>query len=120
MGDTVSIPDDASASNQHRKPSPPPDKVPVKGEIETTSEDPPKLQTPKIKKKQSKRCPQCRTEGKKRRLTISNRFSCKRCEKDFCTDHIGAHDCDFDHHSHHKKILTEKNPTIHFKKVDKI
>lgn len=127
MGDTVSIPDDPNNSSSSRKPSPPPDKVPEKGVTKDGEQpEPPTLTAhppttaPLSKPKKSKRCPQCRKEGKKRKLTIVNRFSCNKCDTDYCADHISAHDCDFDHHEHHKDLITKNNPTIQFKKVDKI
>ena len=122
MGDTVSIPDqNGTSATEPRKPSPPPDQVPEKG---TTLEPPqPPILTNNLNSfqpKKSKRCPQCRKEGKKRKLTIINRFNCTHCQTDLCADHISSHDCDFDHHTHHKTLLTKNNPTIQFKKVDKI
>lgn len=128
MGDTISIPDD-SANNHHDKPSPPPSKIPVKGD-KLESPQPPKLTTPNIKtenpkqpkqpKQKTKRCPQCKIEGRKRKLTLTNSFDCTRCDKVYCEQHIGNHDCDFDHHEHQKKLITKHNPVINFKKIDQI
>lgn len=124
MGDTVSIP---NQDEQHRKPSPPPKEIPHKGDP-LEAPDPPKLSSPPsasksastIKKSKTKRCPQCRKENRKRKLTLANSFPCTRCETDYCSAHIGSHDCDFDHHEHQKQLIKEKNPVINFKKIDKI
>lgn len=121
MGDTVSIPD--QSGNLPRKPSPPLDYISPKNEPNTSSNlpPPPKLIDPSIKrKKSSKRCPQCTKESKKRKLTISNSTPCDKCETLLCFDHIGTHDCAFDHHKHHQKLIVDKNPVINFKKIDKI
>ncbi len=120
MGDTVSIP--KQSGNLPHKPSPPLEHIPTKDEPTTPSHPPPpKLIDPPIKRKKSfKRCPQCTKESKKRKLTISNSATCDKCETLLCFDHIGTHDCAFDHHKHHQKLIVEKNPVINFKKIDKI
>lgn len=122
MGDTVSIPDqNGQSATEPRKPSPPPDHVPEKGALLEPPHPPTLINIPiKHESKRSKRCPQCRKEGKKRKLTITNRFACKHCQTDLCADHISSHDCEFDHHEHHKTLLTKNNPVIQFKKLDKI
>lgn len=128
MGDTVSIPEDPtnnSSEQSPRKPSPPHDNVPKKGHTADEEKPDPQLLSPHPPShpppaKKSKRCPQCRKEGKKRKLTITNKFNCNKCETDYCVDHISGHDCDFDHHEHHKNLIIKNNPTIHFKKIDKI
>ena len=119
MGDTISIPDQTNKVRPH-KPSPPPKVIPSKAVLpDTTVTPPPQLASPATMKK-SKYCQQCNKEGKQRKLRIANRFPCNKCNTDFCSDHIGAHDCDFDHHEHHKTQITKKNPVIQFKKIDKI
>ncbi len=120
MGDTVSIPD--HEGNYPREPNThvetPQQTVEHQQPLATPnlSSEPTKVKT----KSKTKRCPQCRIEGKRRKLTIANSLNCDKCQKDLCTDHISAHECGFDHHKHHQQQITDSNPVIKFKKIDQI
>lgn len=122
MGDTVSIPDQQD-EHQPRKPSPPPAEIPHKGEPLESPAPPHLISNPKdvkIASKKSKRCQECKKNGKRRKLTITNSLHCSNCDTKFCMDHISAHECDKDHHKHYRELLKKSNPVIAFKKVDKI
>jgi hypothetical protein len=40
-----------------------------------------------------------------------------KCQDLFCSKHMLDHQCTFDHHGHHKKILEKRNPKIESEKL---
>ena len=71
------------------------------------------------KKKSSK--PKCRLADCRKKLTITNSFSC-RCGEMFCPKHRHpeTHACSFDYKTEGRKILEANNPIISIPKLPKI
>ena len=70
----------------------------------------------KLKKK--KRCKEC-----KKRLSVVEKSiqpTCDHCKKVFCYVHLSTHNCNKNYKKEHQKYLTNTNPEIKFKKIDKI
>lgn len=80
------------------------------------SEDNSSNTEPKLPKKSSPRCCQCR-----KKLTISNNYLC-RCQKHFCSTHrySEAHNCSYDYKEEGRRLLQQENPQVMAEKIVKM
>jgi hypothetical protein len=69
-----------------------------------------------IKKEKMKK--RCAKKGCRKKLPLIQ-LPC-RCKKLFCSRHWQRHDCTADVSIHHQAKLALENPSVKFKKIDKI